>query len=70
VATEAVLEEVNRIAGRHWRPLSTDGPSIVAIAVAAHVINILAFGLDHWDHGMDEAAVTCLEWIARVEDLI
>jgi hypothetical protein len=50
--------------------LSTDGPSIVAIAVAAHVINILAFGLDNWDHGMDEAAVTCLEWIARVEDLI
>lgn len=47
--------------------LRTDGSAFVAIAVATHVINILAFGRDHWPDGeVAGAAESCLTWINHV----
>ena len=39
------------------------GPAPIALALAAHVINILDFGLDHWSTGHEQAALACLDWI-------
>jgi aminoglycoside phosphotransferase (APT) family kinase protein len=61
-----------RVAGRLMEEaIRRDGPAYFGIAVAAHVINILAFGLDHWSiDDVQGAAVAALTWIEDCRTLL
>ncbi len=43
--------------------LSVFGSGPVALATAAHAIDILSFGLDQWPDRIDDAAIACLRWV-------
>lgn len=48
--------------------LRADGAPVVAIGVAAVVIDILAFGLDHWPaEDVDDGARSMIRWVTDVE---